>query len=270
MTVEEGVVPPILRAHWGAWLGATPEELKRLVAPGSAGSSGPTASLVPRVTVVGSPRRTEPGWDGEVHQVVGVIDPQGTAVVSVRPADLGWAQGIVAGGGDLDDLRREIPGRLGLPDHVVYRATYRFTTAPAGSTELPDVGTWLPVTDPLVPPWLQPFGAMALVVLDTASPAGTDGAAQPQYVAGVGLKRHDSHAHEIAVVTDEAARGRGLARRLVAQAARRLLARGIVPTYLHDPANVASARVAAAAGLPDLGWTALGLAERTPTDEEHR
>lgn len=39
-----------------------------------------------------------------------------------------------------------------------------------------------------------------------------------------------------------------VARRLVAQAARSLLARGIVPTYLHNPGNVASARVAAAAG----------------------
>ena len=65
-----------------------------------------------------------------------------------------------------------------------------------------------------------------------------------RYLAGVGLKRHDARVHEIAVGTAEAARGRGLARRLVAQAARSLLARGIVPTYLHDPANLASARVA--------------------------
>jgi len=196
-----------------------------------------------------------------VHQVVAVIDPMGSAVVSVPPADAGWARELVAAGADLDTLRRELPVRLGLPDHVVYRGTYRFTTAPTEDAELPDVGTWLPVTDPLVPPWLRPFGGAALVALDT------DDAAEHRYLAGVGIKRHDSHAHEISVGTDEAARGRGLARRLVAQAARNLLARGIVPTYLHDPANVASARVAAAAGLPDLGWTALGLAEPTPNDE---
>jgi len=86
------------------------------------------------------------------------------------------------------------------------------------------VGIWLPVTDPLVPPWLRPFGSEALVVLDT------DGAADGRYLAGVGLKRHDAHVHEIAVGTDDTARGRGLARHLVAQAARSLLARGIVPT----------------------------------------
>jgi len=80
------------------------------------------------------------------------------------------------------------------------------------------------------------------------------------YVAGVGLKRHDEHGQEISVGTEQAARGRGLARRLVAQAARRLLAAGIVPTYLHDPANTASAKVADAAGFPDRGWTVLGMA----------
>ena len=35
---------------------------------------------------------------------------------------------------------------------------------------------------------------------------------------------------------------------------------GVVPTYLHDPANTASAKVADAAGFPDRGWTVLGMA----------
>jgi len=46
----------------------------------------------------------------------------------------------------------------------------------------------------------------------------------------------------------------------VAQAARTLLAGGVIPTYLHDPANTASAKVADAAGFPDRGWTAIGIA----------
>jgi predicted GNAT family acetyltransferase len=65
------------------------------------------------------------------------------------------------------------------------------------------------------------------------------------------------------VGTAEAARGRGLARRLVAQAARRVLDEGAVPTYVHDPANEASAKVAEAAGLKDQGWICVGLAEST-------
>jgi hypothetical protein len=36
---------------------------------------------------------------------------------------------------------------------------------------------------------------------------------------------------------------------------------GAVPTYLHSLSNVASARVAEAAGLPDQGWRAFGVSE---------
>ncbi len=140
-------------------------------------------------------------------------------------------------------------GCWGKPDHVVYRGVCRWAVDVPSAEQLPDVGQWLPAEDPRVPGWLKPFGGEVLVVLDDDS-----------YVAGVGLKRHDEHGQEISVGTEEAARGRGLARRLVAQAARTLLAGGVIPTYLHDPANVASAKVADAAGFPDRGWTAIGIA----------
>lgn len=65
--------------------------------------------------------------------------------------------------------------------------------------------------------------------------------------------------HELAVVTEEAARGRGVARRLVATAARRVLEQGAVPTYLHQADNHASARVAEAVGFTDKGWKVHGL-----------
>jgi predicted GNAT family acetyltransferase len=79
------------------------------------------------------------------------------------------------------------------------------------------------------------------------------------YLAGVGLKHHDRYGQEIAVGTEPAARGQGLARRLVAQAARRVLDEGAVATYQHDPANIASSRVADAAGFPDRGWRSYGM-----------
>ena len=86
------------------------------------------------------------------------------------------------------------------------------------------------------------------------------------YGAGVGIKRHDPIGHELAVVTTARLQGRGLARRLVAQAGRRILDEDGLPTYLHDRRNEASARVADAVGFPDrLAVTALldpGLAER--------
>ena len=60
--------------------------------------------------------------------------------------------------------------------------------------------------------------------------------------------------------TDERARGRGLARRLVAQATRAVLSQGAVVTYIHAVDNHASSKVAAVCGFPDLGWKALALA----------
>lgn len=235
---ELSVVTPALLAHWAEWTGATPDELAVL------GSGAPA-----RLVVVGSAARTLPGWDGEAHAVTGVVDPDGNAVVSVPPGHDTWGRALAAGGGDLDALRVALPERLGSPGGIVYRAVYRWAVDVPPETELPDAGRWLPVAHPAVPPWLQPFGGEVLVVLD-------DGV----YVAGVGLKRHDAHGQEISVGTEEAARGRGLARRLVAQAARTLLAGGVVPTYLHAPSNLASAKVADAAGFPDLGWGALGIA----------
>ncbi len=241
-------VPASLRAHWQAWTGASDEDIGVL----GSGQSG-------RVVVVGSAGREQPGWDGAVHPVTGVVDPAGNAVVSLPAGYEGRARAVVAGGGDLDDLRSALPALLGRPDSVVGRGVCRWAVDVPSARVLPDVGRWVPAADPRVPAWLKPFGGEVLVVLD-----------DDVYVAGVGLKRHDAHGQEISVGTEEAARGRGLARRLVAQAARRLLADGIVPTYLHDPANAASARVADAAGFPDRGWTVLGLFGPVELDERVR
>lgn len=238
-------VPDGLRAHWRSWLGATDDDLAVL---GSGSLPGP-----PRVVVVGAAGRTAPGWDGEVHAVTGVVDADGSAVVSLPPDHVEWARDLVASGADVARLRAALPTRLGLPDHVAYQGVCRWSARPAdvpGTDALPEAGRWVPVDDERVPDWLRPFGGEVLVSFDE----------HDRYLAGVGLKRHDRHGHEIAVGTDERARGRGLARRLVAQAGRSLHAAGIVPTYLHDPANTASARVADSAGLPDRGWWALGIA----------
>ena len=252
---EDAELPDGLRAHWRAWLGATDDELAVL----GAVPDGP-----PPVVVVGAEGRTTPGWDGAVHAVTGIVDAGGAAVVSVPPAHLEWARSYVAhaggrpddtgAGSTLDMLRAALPERLALPGHIVYRGVCRWSDAPPSVDRLPDAGEWLAFDDPRVPEWLRPFGGDVLVALD----------ADDQYLAGVGLKRHDRHGHEISVGTDERARGKGLARRLVAQASRTLHAQGIVATYLHDPANVASARVADAAGFPDRGWGVLGIFQVAP------
>jgi GNAT superfamily N-acetyltransferase len=196
------------------------------------------------LTVVGSRRRTEPGWDGEVRAVLGVGSPDG-GVISVPPAQ---ANAVRAGLTSWDMVPQQLPAAVGRPAARTFVGKFRWSTAPA---DLPDAGTWIDVADPVVPEWLQPFGGEVLIAL-------IDGV----YAAGVGIKRHNAAGLELSVGTEPAHRGKGLAARLVAQAGRWVLAQGAVPIYLHDPANVPSDRTATAAGFPDLGWQILGVSGR--------
>jgi GNAT superfamily N-acetyltransferase len=193
------------------------------------------------LTVVGWPARDEPGWDGGLYRVVGVTAP-GHGVLSVPPASAAAVAAWVDGGGD----PAGIPAAAGVRGRW-FDGVFRWSERPA---PLPDAGVWIAADDPSVPAWLRPFGREVLVAVDEVT---------GEHLAGVGLKEHDAHGRELAVVTAEAARGRGLARRLVAQAARRVLDEGAVPTYVHARSNTASAHVAAAAGFPDRGWSFLGV-----------
>lgn len=247
-------LPAQLAEHLRAWVGAWP----------------------PRepFDVVGTERRGQPGWDGSVQRLLAVQAPGIGTVLAVPPAladavreeaerlDLPELAAAATPSDEASEeqaryleavrrLRQRLPELFGAPHAIVGFAPFRWSTAPA---DLPDAGRWLPVDDPRVPEWLHPFRGPALVTLDD------DG----RWLAGVGVKRHDRHGHELAVVTEERARGAGLARRLVAQAARAVLADGAVPTYLHAPDNVASARVADAVGFPDRGWRLWALFERRP------
>ncbi|MFV2111654.1 GNAT family N-acetyltransferase [Micromonospora sp. LOL_025] len=197
----------------------------------------------PGLHVVGSHRRARPAWDGRLRPAVAVTAGAST-VLSVPPDRVAavreWARR--PGGPPLAELPAAVAG----PGWAVHDSVFRWSGAPA---PLPDVGEWTPSGAAGLPPWLRVFDRPVLVVRD----------ARGHYLAGVGIKRHDAYGHELAVGTVPAARGRGLARRLVAQAARRVLDEGAVPTYLHDPANTASARVAAAGGFPDRGWRSFGV-----------
>jgi GNAT superfamily N-acetyltransferase len=217
-----------LERHLSGWLGAWPP-------------AGPG-----RLTVVGSERRTRPGWDGKVYPVAGVATPDG-AVLSVAP---GLVDAVRAAGDGLDAVGVALPAIVGRPDATFGRGVFRWChelVDPVGGDDGDAV--WLPPDDERVPPWLAVFNGDVLVHLD----------GHGRYGAGVGRKRHDEFGQELSVATEERLRGRGLARRLVAQAARRVADEGAVATYLHAVSNTASARVAEASGFPDTGWWVLGL-----------
>jgi GNAT superfamily N-acetyltransferase len=215
-----------LDRHLRAWLGQWPS------------ASG-------YLDVVGAAVREKPGWDGKLQPVVGVRTARDGGVLSVRPRHVGRVRALT--GRRFDDLLAALPAAVDQPDGRVYQGVYRWSDAPAA---LPDAGEWVPANHIAVPGWLRVFTPEVLVVLDPAT---------GDYLAGVGIKRHDRYGHELAVGTAPAARHRGLAKRLVAQAARRVLDEGAVPTYIHDPANTASAHTADAAGFPDRGWTTVAV-----------
>ena len=220
---------PRLAAHLRAWLGGGPpaDGFRLVVWPG----------------------HDEPGWDGRTAFGQGIESPDG-ALLSLSPAVVADARAIdrerVAAALRAPDAAVAVPAALGRPDLRLGRAVFRWSAQPA---RLPEVGEWVAPTDPRLPPWLRPFNGGILVAWDERG----------RYAAGVGVKRHNRHADELAVATDPAHRGRGLARLLVAQAARRTVLQGALPVYLHETDNPASARVAEAAGFPDRGWRVLNL-----------
>jgi len=200
----------------------------------------------PGVHVVGDPARLEPTWDGMIRPMQGVSNGVGT-MLAVPPESAEAVTRAVDDGLDRDGLGDELGEILGVGPAAFGAGVFR--TSASIDPNLSDLGVWFDEYDEQLPDWLAPFNGRRLVSFDD------DGTV----LGSVGIKVHDPFGQEISVVTEEAARGTGIARRLVATAARRILADGAVPTYLHAPDNVASAKVADAVGFPDEGWLVHGL-----------
>ena len=215
-----------LALHLRSWVGEWP--------PPSAG-----------LHVVGDPARLEPTWDGAIRPLQGVGNGVGT-MLAVPPSAVSAVREAIGGDLNRPGLGNELGTILGVGPAAFGAGVFR--TTDRVDPDIADVGVWFEHQADDLPGWLAPFNGPRLVVFEDDRP-----------IAGVGIKIHDPYGWEIAVVTDEKARGRGLARRLVATAARRVLAEGAVPTYLHAPDNTASARVAEAVGFVDRGWTVHGL-----------
>lgn len=200
----------------------------------------------PGIHVVGDAARLRPTWDGSVRPLQGVGDGSST-VISVPPDAVDATTRALAGGLDRPGLGDELGAILGVGSARFGTGVFRTTSHVDPAIE--SVGEWFEQYDDSLPSWLAPFNGPLLVAHDDRG----------RPIASVGIKIHDRYGYELAVVTDEAARGRGLARRLVATAARWILDQGAVPTYLHQPSNEASAHVAEAVGFHDRGWTVHGI-----------
>lgn len=229
--VSDAVFDQRLREHLRSWVGEWP--------PPRSG-----------VHVVGDETRRAPTWDGSVRPLRGVGDGSGT-VIAVPPDAVASVEAALEGGMERAGLGDELGAILGVGPASFGAGVFRTTSKV--DPEIVEVGRWFAHHKDGLPEWLAPFNGPRLVAFDD------DGAP----IAGVGIKVHDAIGRELAVVTEHAAQGRGLARRLVATAARRVLADGGVPTYLHARPNVASARVAEAVGFSDEGWTVHGLWPRS-------
>jgi GNAT superfamily N-acetyltransferase len=161
----------------------------------------------------------------------------GGAVVGVDPEHAERLRGLLDGPASvvpaLEAFAAELPG-------------HRFSTTARTGVVIPPPAveiTVLDASDPRLPDWVHGhFAGEAWVVLEGGEVLST-----------AVLKRYDERLREISVGTAPAARGRGLARSVVAAAARAVLAEGRAVLYNHAVDNDASARVAESVGLHELG-----------------
>lgn len=188
--------------------------------------------------------RDVPRWDGDVQPFLGIESPVATVLT--------FSEKVFPCGTSLDPREVEdelgdshahitIPRMFQHPEMHFGRAVFRYL---GQFVDLPEIGEWVETSDSRLPEWLRPFNGGVLV----------HWAGDGSYAAGVGLKKHNDLGYEIAVGTDPAHRGKGLAQRLVAQSSRHIWELGAIPIYLHGATNAASARVAEKAGFPDRGW----------------
>jgi hypothetical protein len=175
------------------------------------------------------------------------------AAIAVVPGHAALVRSLLGMHADVRATLAAVAGRLSA--RVAVTAARTGVEIPPPAVEV----TVIRATDPRLPEWVVGyFSGHAWVVLDG------DGGVLSTAV----LKRYDARLREIAVGTTERARGRGLARAVVAAAARAVLAEGRAVLYLHDERNRASARVAEAVGLTEIGRLAMVVPEHSRADPE--
>jgi GNAT superfamily N-acetyltransferase len=173
---------------------------------------------------------------------------EGGAVVAVAPEWAGMLRRHLAGPDTVRSAMAAVAATI--PGHLFSGVARTGVAIPPPAAPV----TVIDATDPRLPAWvLGHFTGEAWVVL------GEHG----EVLSTAVLKRYDDRLREISVGTAEAARGRGLARSVVAAAARAVLNEGRAVLYNHDPDNHASAKVAESVGLHEFGRFHVAVTDRT-------
>jgi len=209
----------------------------------------PESFRVPGVHVVASERRARPSWGGYITPIYALSTPSG-GVVSVR-ADLlpavrrelaGAAPGRPLGEREFSKLRaisqRAVPYAFSLTGDVLFTDPAHFRPTPLGAEQLAR-------TDVRGAELRRRFDGEIFVV----------NGAHGEIAAWAAIKLKSDQVWELAVVTEPAYRGRGLAKRVVSAATAYILDHGRVPLYIHDRTNHASARVCRALGYVEYAQT---------------
>jgi GNAT superfamily N-acetyltransferase len=196
----------------------------------------------PGVHLVPSPRRTRPGWGGYTVPVLALSTRRG-GVVSIRPDLAPSAQPELADAGADEPLgephferlrrlaRRAVPYVYSLSGYALYCDRHSFR--PAGN-----LAERLGPTDPRGRDLRRRFDGEIFAIF------GIRG----EIASWSAIKLKSDEVWEIAVVTDAAYRGQGLAKEVVSAATAHILEQGRTALYVHDRNNHASARVCRSLG----------------------
>jgi GNAT superfamily N-acetyltransferase len=197
----------------------------------------PSLLTLAGIHVIPSERRTRPGWGGYTIPILALSTPGG-GVVSVRPdlVDRARAQlavltaGRPIGAGEFARLqqisRATIPYAYSLSGYVLYTDAGHFRPRPSRARLIER-------TDVRGADLRRRFDGEIFAVY------GIRG----EIASWSAIKRKSDDVWEIAVVTEAAYRGQGLAKEVVSAATAHILEQGRIALYVHDRNNQASARV---------------------------
>lgn len=202
----------------------------------------PSLLVAPGVYVIPSERRTRPGWGGYTIPMLGLATPSG-GVVSVRPDLLERTRGQLSllntgrpiGVAEFARLqqvsRAAIPYAYSLSGFVLYTDAEHFV--PRESRARP-----IERNDVRGADLRRRFDGEIFAIW------GMRG----EIAAWSAIKLKSDDVWEIAVVTEAAYRGQGLAQETVSAATAHILEQGRVALYVHDRNNHASAKVCRSLG----------------------